>query len=298
MSTVRTLEFRLLDVFATEAPFSGNPLAVFPDAPELTDVEMQGIARQLNLSETTFLHAPRLPETDAHVRIFTPSYEMPFAGHPTLGTAYVVAEQLGKDKLALGMAAGRVPVTREGDKLTLTVGLVGHRPIEVPPEAVAAAVGLPGEAVAGPVLRVDTGTEQVILPVRTPEEVERARVDGALFLALPRGKQPTKVLVWAKSGPHTVSCRFFFPVLTGASDAPGAGGLVAEDPGTGSAAANLGGWLLAAGHMGPIAGPVRWTLSQGAATGRPCELFLAVQGDQIQVGGRVVPRGDGRMLLR
>jgi trans-2,3-dihydro-3-hydroxyanthranilate isomerase len=296
MST-REKRFLLLDVFATDGPFSGNPLAVFPDGSGLTDDEMQGLARQLNLSETTFLSPPRLPETDAHVRIFTPSYEMPFAGHPTLGTAHVVAEQLGKDALALGMTAGRVPVTREGDRLTLTVKLVDHRPIEVLPSAVAAAVGLPADAVVGPILRVDTGTEQVILAVRTPEDVERARVDGALFLALPRGKQPTKVLVWAKSGPHTVTARFFFPVFTGASDALG-GGLVAEDPGTGSAAANLGGWLLAAGHMGPIAGPVRWTISQGAATGRPCELFLAVEGDQIQVGGRVVSRGDGRMILR
>lgn len=285
----RQVPFLLVDVFAAGAPFSGNPLAVFPDLQRgtLSDPEMAALARQMNLSETTFVLPSSVIGTDAHVRIFTPSYEMPFAGHPTLGTAWVLAQRLGRQGLVLAMAAGPIPVGIEGDRVTLTVGLRGSREVEVPPAEVAAAVGLSEDCVAGPVLRVDTGTEQVILPVHSPEDVKRLQVDGARFLALPRGKQPTKVLVWAKSGPDEVCCRFFFPV----------GSTVAEDPGTGSAAANLGGWLIATGHAGALAGPLRWKLSQGALTGRPCELYLSVEEERISVGGRVVLRGEGKIFL-
>src|SRR5688572_20865116 len=116
---MRGYAFRILNVFTVEgAPLSGNPLCVFEDARDLDDATMQALARQLNLSETTFL----LPSerASARVRIFTPAFEMPFAGHPTLGTAHVVrALGRGADELTLEMAAGLIPVTARGDAWTL-----------------------------------------------------------------------------------------------------------------------------------------------------------------------------------
>src|SRR5688500_13025672 len=106
--------FRIVNVFTVDGErFSGNPLCVFEDARGLTTEQMQALARQMNLSETTFI----LPSdhATAHVRIFTPGFEMPFAGHPTLGTSFVI----GGDAITLEVKAGIVPVTRAGDSLTL-----------------------------------------------------------------------------------------------------------------------------------------------------------------------------------
>src|SRR5450631_2682019 len=112
-----TYAFRIVNVFA-EAPLAGNPLAVVEDARGMDDATMQALALQFNLSETTFI----LPSTraTAHVRIFTPTFEMPFAGHPTLGTAHVVRSLLGGDALSLEMRAGLIPVSARGDVWTLT----------------------------------------------------------------------------------------------------------------------------------------------------------------------------------
>jgi trans-2,3-dihydro-3-hydroxyanthranilate isomerase len=114
-----TLAFRIVNVFTRTAVLSGNPLCVFEDGRALDGVAMQALARQFNLSETTFI----LPsdKATARVRIFTPSYEMPFAGHPTLGTAHVVRSLLSAgDALTLDMKAGIIPVNARGDRWTLT----------------------------------------------------------------------------------------------------------------------------------------------------------------------------------
>ena len=115
------LRYRLLNVFALDAdPFSGNPLCVFEDGSALSDDQMQGLARQFNLSETTFLVPPG-DGADAGVRIFTTSFEMPFAGHPTLGTAHVARDLHGLgDRFGLSMPAGTIPVEADGDRWTLT----------------------------------------------------------------------------------------------------------------------------------------------------------------------------------
>src|SRR5687768_14469926 len=104
--------FRIVNVFTVDGDrFSGNPLCVFEDARGLSDEQMQALARQMNLSETTFVLPASSPDATARVRIFTPGFEMPFAGHPTLGTAFVV----GGERIAFEMLAGRVAVTRDGD---------------------------------------------------------------------------------------------------------------------------------------------------------------------------------------
>src|SRR5882672_1145101 len=138
--------FRIVNVFTIDGDrFSGNPLCVLEDARGLSDAQMQAIARQMNLSETTFV----LPSerADAHVRIFTPGFEMPFAGHPTLGTASVIARASGPvtpTRLVLEMTAGLVPVTRSGDAWTLRAAKPpATRPVDASRDDIARMVGLP-----------------------------------------------------------------------------------------------------------------------------------------------------------
>src|SRR5512136_2617043 len=140
--------YRLVNVFA-EAPLAGNPLCVFEDARGLDAATMQALALQFNLSETTFV----LPSTKAtaRVRIFTPSFEMPFAGHPTLGTAHVVRSLKAGDRVTLEMRAGVIPVRAEGDRWTLQANAPKTRPVAASGDEIAAMLGLdPGDVGAQP----------------------------------------------------------------------------------------------------------------------------------------------------
>ena len=280
--------YRILNVFAVDGDrLSGNPLCVFEDGRGLDDATLQALARQLNLSETTFVLPASAPGATARVRIFTPSFEMPFAGHPTLGTAQVVRALTGAgDRVVLEMKAGLVEVTAVGDRWTLRAA---RAPATRPPDAsdgqLAAMVGLPPGSVRRP-LWVDTGAEQLVLPVATPEQVRAARPDAALLSRLARSASMGEQMayVWAPSGPGQVLARFFFL----------ASGQLAEDPATGSACANLGGWHLATG----AARPVRLTVSQGEAVGRPSRLGLEVdEAGAIRVSGEVIELGRGTMRV-
>src|SRR5580765_7328521 len=145
--------FRIVNVFTVDGDkLSGNPLCVFEDARGLTDAQMQALARQMNLSETTFV----LPSERAtkRVRIFTPGFEMPFAGHPTLGTAHVI----GGDRVEIEVIAGIVPVTRAGDRWTLRAAKAPvTRPVAATRVELAHMLGLPDDAIAGEPLWVNTG---------------------------------------------------------------------------------------------------------------------------------------------
>ncbi|HEU4726795.1 MAG TPA: PhzF family phenazine biosynthesis protein [Kofleriaceae bacterium] len=274
--------FRIMNVFILDGDrLSGNPLCVFEDARGISDVQMQALARQMNLSETTFV----LPSerADARVRIFTPGYEMPFAGHPTLGTASVVAG--ARERVVLEMKAGLVPVTRAGDSWTLrTAKPPATRPVGATRAEIARMVGLPDGAVVDEPLWVDTGTEQLVIPVATSAQVRAARPVPELLARW--GFTPTReeamAYVWAADGPEW-TVRFFFT----------SNGAVLEDPATGSACANLGGWHLARGKA-----PVTATLRQGDAVGRPSRLQLRVDADGgIYVSGAVIELGRGTVEL-
>ena len=275
--------FRILNVFA-ESPLAGNPLAVFEDARGLDDATMQALALQFNLSETTFV----LPSDVAtrRVRIFTPSFEMPFAGHPTLGTAHVVREIANAgDRVTLEMRAGNIPVRADGDVWTLTANAPRHRAPDASREDLASMLGLaPGDlAAAAPPLWVDTGSEQLIVPLASFDAVRRARPSATRMQASTSDGARALAYVFARAGDRVLS-RFFFLKH----------GAVVEDPGTGSACANLGGWLLATGA--PL--PQRVSVDQGEAVGRPCRLGLAVEADRsIQVSGRVIEIGRGTITL-
>jgi trans-2,3-dihydro-3-hydroxyanthranilate isomerase len=281
------LAYRVVNVFTVgDDPFSGNPLAVFEDAVGVTEAQMQAIARQLNLSETTFVTARGGDDVDAEVRIFTPEYELPFAGHPTLGTAYVVSSlSSGRKDVLLGMPAGRVPVSNNGSHWVLTTAVAPTtRPVDVPAEDLAAMVGVaPGDIGDDP-LWIDTGVEQLILPLRSVAAVRRAQADPRLLRRHGESNRgEALVYVWAPIDDEAVEARLFFT--------QGAGAI--EDPATGSACANLGGWWHARGERG-----LRRVVHQGAAVHRPSELRLEVDADGgIHVGGTVHELGKGVLVL-
>ncbi len=150
------LAFRIVNVFTRGASLTGNPLCVFEDGRGLDDATMQALARQFNLSETTFV----LPSdrATARVRIFTPSYEMPFAGHPTLGTAHVVRSLLGTaDAITLEMKAGVIPVTAAGDRWTLSANAPRWREVGEPRAELAGSLGLAEGDIAERPLWVNAG---------------------------------------------------------------------------------------------------------------------------------------------
>jgi PhzF family phenazine biosynthesis protein len=275
-------QFRLVNVFA-ESTFGGNPLCVFEDARGMSDDTMQALARQFNLSETTFV----LPSEhgDAHVRIFTPGYEMRFAGHPTLGTAHVVRELLNKSGgLNLEFKAGVVPVEETDGIWTLTAPISGTpetRSTGMAPDLIARLVGLREEDLMSEPRWVDTGADQLLIPVKNAEAVKRAKPASELLAQWPLSTLGRKTAYVFAFNEGRVLARYFFTTQ---------GGGVSEDPGTGSACANLGGWLIATGRSLPA--HVR--IDQGEAVGRPCRLTLDVTADKkIRVGGRVIEIGRG-----
>jgi PhzF family phenazine biosynthesis protein len=283
--------FRLLNVFARDETWSGNPLAVFEDGRGLDEVTMQALALQFNLSETTFI----LPSTaaTARVRIFTPSFEMPFAGHPTLGTAHVVRDCLRcGDALTLEMRAGIVSVKATGNRWTLEARSPRTREVTAPREALAAMLGLAPADLGTTPLWVDTGSEQLVIPLASADAVVRCKPDAALLLRHASLDAPSATsanvramaYVWSRSAASSVLARFFFSKH----------GAVVEDPATGSACANLGGWLVATG----AALPQTLAIAQGEAAGRPCSLGLEVDAQQrIFVSGRVNDLGRGTISL-
>ncbi len=291
---MKTYSFRLLNVFA-ESTFGGNPLCVFENAAGLQDEQMQALALQFNLSETTFI----LPSdrATARMRIFTTGYEMPFAGHPTLGTAHVVRELLNTgDDLSLECKAGVVQTNANRDHWTFTApgnGQIKTTAPALPAADIAAMLGLDADDLLADPVWVDTGADQLLVAVKSYAAVKRAQPDSTRLGQWPQssiGRKTAYVFAFdseaAEAGKELkVLARYFFTKQ---------GGGVAEDPGTGSACANLGGWWIASGR----ALPARLGISQGEQVQRPSRLSLEVTADrQIRVGGRVVELGRGKISL-
>jgi PhzF family phenazine biosynthesis protein len=276
--------FRIVNVFTVDGDrFSGNPLCVFEDARGLTDERMQSLARQMNLSETTFV----LPSerATARVRIFTPGFEMPFAGHPTLGTASVVADGTALDHVTLEMTAGVVPVTRAGGSWTLKAAVAPRvREVDASRADLARMVGLPDDAVCDEPLWVDTGVEHLVIPIASSDLVRRAK--PVLSLMEKHGfsatRQEAMAYLWASDATEW-TVRFFFT----------AEGALREDPATGSACANLGGWMIKKARAPMVA-----TLRQGDAIVRPSRLGLRVDTEAgIFVTGSVIELGRGSVEI-
>lgn len=289
------LRFRVLNVFAIEEDrFSGNPLCVFEDGRGLSDEEMQALARQLNLSETTFVLPPEREGTTARVRIFTPSFEMPFAGHPTLGTSHVVRSLFGtKDTIVLDMKAGLVEVKREAGALDRWTLRTARAPETRAPKSsraeLAAMLGLESagaSAIASEPLWVDTGAEQLVIPLASADLVRACRPTAPLLFAhgFSERRGASMAYAWAPLANGEVLARFFFLVNGG----------VVEDPATGSACANLGGWHVATKKDLPV----RLRVRQGEAIHRPSVLDLHVDAERrVFVGGAVREVAQGAFDL-
>lgn len=277
--------YRILNVFARSGRLTGNPLCVFENGSGLSDTDMQALARQFNLSETTFI----LPSEKAtrRVRIFTPSYEMPFAGHPTLGTAHVVRDLADcGDELKLEMKAGVIPVSAKGDRWTLEANTPRGRAVPHSRSDLAEMLGLKEEDMGEWPLWINAGKEQLMVPVKSSEAVRRARPRVDVFTRLQSEDGQSMAYVFHDLGKE-VEARFFFP----------SGPAILEDPATGSACANLGGWF----SVVQTRTAVERVVSQGEAVHRPSTLYLNVEWQEtnprIFVGGDVIELGRGHVNL-
>jgi trans-2,3-dihydro-3-hydroxyanthranilate isomerase len=315
---MKEYRFIQVDVF-TDRPFGGNPLAVFPEAEGLTTEEMQRLAREMNLSETTFVLPPQAEGADFDsvfkVRIFTPAAELPFAGHPVVGTHWVLAH-LGRVELRepvtrvcfelgvgvlpadLHVAGGRV------ERVVMTQGRPTFHAVLEDVTDLAAGLGLAPEAITEtglPAQVVSTGLPQMMVPVRSLAEVQRLDAGRLNTAALNRvcravGTECVMVFTLETEQPEaTVHVRLFAPLLG-----------VPEDPATGSANGALGAYLVRHAAASPalrravlVTEPTVHILSeQGAEMGRPSALYVEVdrRGEEItavRVGGQVVAVAEG-----
>ncbi len=279
---MRSYQYRLVNVFA-ESIFGGNPLCVFESGDGLTDVEMQALALQFNLSETTFIFPTDC--ATARVRIFTPTFEMAFAGHPTLGSAHVVRElfKMGDD-VSLEMKAGLIPVSAAGDVWTLRANAPTFREVALMPAELAAMLGLQPHDVLPGASWVNTGSEQLIVALTSADAVRRVAPKADLLATIASDAGRSMAYIFAPNGKAKLLSRFFFLKH---------GGIV-EDPGTGSATANLGGWFI--GKNATL--PLEYNIDQGEVVNRACRIGLRVDmAKQIFVSGRVIEIGRGTVTL-
>lgn len=291
-------QFHIVDVFA-ERPYAGNPLAVVVGTEALSGETMQRIAAEMNFSETTFL-APT-PEADGgyQVRIYTPAREIAFAGHPILGTAWVLRHHVAPGLIGpvrLNLAVGQVPVTFESDADGEDVAWFAAPPPEMggvcERAAMATALGLSEDDLAddGPIQQVGAGTSAMIVPLCSLDALRRARLDlDAYAPLLARGFPPLTYLFCRQtlSLRNHLSARFFF-------EAHG----VREDPATGNGAAFLGAYLLEHGLFG--GGDLSLRIEQGHEVRRPSLVRVRATkvggAQEISVGGRNIPVVRGELL--
>lgn len=306
---MRQYRFLTCDVF-TDTAFGGNPLAVVPEAEGLTDARMQAIAAEFNLSETIFVFRPLDAAHTARVRIFTPRAELPFAGHPTVGCALMLAalgrverSAHGEGALVLEENVGPVAVRLAPDEsgrptATFTAPQVPRLTVEgLPPAPVLARLLSleAGDAVTREPLSpaiCSAGVPFLVVPV-SPETLDRIRFDTAVWAEHLKDGPAPHVYVVAPDDPQRpaeVRARMFAPALG-----------IAEDPATGSAATALAVWL---DRLRPAAGDdsIAWTIRQGVAMGRPSTIEVSADRRDgalkaVHVGGTAVMISDGTMAV-
>lgn len=294
---MRTFRYYTCDVF-TERPFGGNPLAVLTDARGLDDATMQAIAREFNFSETAFVVPPGHSAHTARLRIFTPGGELPFAGHPTVGTAFVLATigaTPGATEIVLeeGVGPVRVGIERSGGRVvtcTLTTPRQPARGAVLPARSrLARMLGLNATDLLGGAEVWSCGVPFGVVPLASVDALVRVRLDGDRWSRLLGEHEGRKVYPVAQVDDQTWRVRMFAPSLG-----------VAEDAATGAAAAALAGWLVE--RQPRPDGPRRWRILQGEDIGRPSEIALEadVAGGTpvaVRVGGRAVMISEGTLQL-
>ena len=309
MPEQRLLKFYQADVF-TEDPFGGNPVAVFPDAHGLADHQLQQIAREMNLSETVFVLPPTDQAAVVRLRIFTPTQEIPFAGHPVLGTFYVLAQ--------LGLIAAPDGVTRVMQECNIGLfpvelhareGQISHVVMTQPkPEflgpvddmedvyKIAAALGLPKYAITDmkwPIEVVSTGLPVLIVPVRTLTAVRSIQPNASAIMDICSRFGANGIMVFTTvtvEPSATVHARMFAPSIG-----------ILEDPATGSASGALGAYLVQKGVV-DVAPTTDIVVEQGYEIERPSQILVRVESDDdiiktVKVGGQCVMVVEGTLTF-
>lgn len=290
---MRKNELYLLDVFA-EKKYAGNQLAVVVTHNPILDAEMQQIAREINFSETAFILSEAARKGGYDVRIFTPAQEVPFAGHPTLGTAHIIRSEILRGSggtIVLNLKVGQISVSLEQDvywmkQIEPTFGEI------LKPESIASVLGLTVKDIDTrfPVQEVSTGLPHIIVPLRSLDCLKRAKTDRAKYFELVKGTQAKAVLVFCPE-PHLtqndISVRMF-------ADAFG----ISEDPATGSGNGCLAGYLVKHRYFNRAEIDLR--SEQGFEIGRPSLLYLKAgeRADKIEisVGGKAITIAKGEIL--
>jgi trans-2,3-dihydro-3-hydroxyanthranilate isomerase len=281
---VKRLPFRLVDVF-TDRPLAGNQLAVVLDAEGIDDATMQALAREFNFSETTFVLPATQPGCDVRVRIFTPVYELPMAGHPTVGTAVVLHKERTirrKATFELGVGPTPVEVDRSGSAwMTQKQATFGPELEDRP--GLAAALRLDPDDVRSdlPIRVVSTGNDFLLLPLASEDALRRAAPNFGNWSAV-KAATPMEA-VYCFVGPAEAGnfrARMFVPAIASG-----------EDPATGSAAGPLGAY--AARHLGVTS----LTIQQGVEMGRPSVIRVEADEAGPRVGGSAIVVGSGELRL-
>jgi len=291
---MKKLPFYIVDVFA-EKKYAGNQLAVFRDAGGLNDETMQQLARETNFSETTFILQDGQRDNGFDVRIFTPGEEVPFAGHPTLGTAHVIRNEILKGKaeaLTLNLKVGKIPVTFSQN------GYIWMKQIEPefgkqhPVETMAAILNLPIDNIDSrfPVQEVSTGLPFFIVPLKTLAALKNAKINRDKYFAFIKDSWAKGILIFcpqAHEAQNDISVRVFVDCFG-----------IPEDPATGSGNGCLAGYLVKHRYFGKERIDLR--SEQGYEIGRPSLLLLkAAQEDQainISVGGKAMIVAKGKFI--
>jgi trans-2,3-dihydro-3-hydroxyanthranilate isomerase len=281
---VASFRYVVADVF-TDKPLAGNQLAVFTDARDLPEERLQPLAREINFSETVYVY-PAEGDGHAKLRIFTPAAEIPFAGHPTLGTAFVLAGPLQLSEIRLETGAGVVPVRLEREGARITFGwMTQPLPTVEPFEAEANLLNALGvEASRLPIEMYDNGLKHVFVALGSEHEVAALEPDLRALASVPN----VLGINCFAGGETRWKTRMFAP-----------GGGVAEDPATGSAAGPLACHLV---RHGIVEAGTEIEISQGAEVGRPSTLYARADGtperiERVEVGGSavIVARGEFRL---
>ena len=290
--------FYILDVFAEEK-YTGNQLAVVLMKNKLTDADMQKIAKEFNFSETTFILSHKSVNNGYNVRIFTPEREVPFAGHPTLGTAHVIQKEVIKnpvDTVILNLKVGQIPVKlnyKDGriERLTMkqmepVFGRIFYR------EQISKILNIDASEIDNrfPVQEVSTGLPFIIVPLKSLNAIKMAKIEKEKYFELIKNTEAKAIFIFCpetyKKKNH-LNVRMFAPYYG-----------IDEDPATGSANGCLAGYLVKHGYFGKDNINVR--VEQGYEIGRPSLLFLKAKRDgdkiEIHVGGKVIEVARGVLL--
>ena len=272
--------YLVYDVF-TDRRFGGNPLAVIPDAAGLAEDDLQRIAREFNFSETTFVTPPADPAHTARVRIFTPTMEVPFAGHPTIGTAVALAEAGHGPEMVLELGVGPLAARAADGRAAFTTEVPLARLAAPDPDLVARALGIAPERIKSPPVMASLGLGFTLTELDSRATLAALQPDIAAFragaAAYPQG-QDFAQYAWVET-PDGIHARMFAPLDN-----------IPEDPATGSAAATLAALLAEA--RGAYAG----TLRQGEDMGRPSTIGVEAVPGRVTVSGQALRVMEGRLL--